>query len=1342
MSISKGQLMLSVARRWWWLPALVGAAVVVRLLTGLDAEAPSSGESATPTVMDAEAPGESRRAGAGDRHGSTDGPILGTNLWRVPRAEWLQVSDDGRLVLVAPTYGDATLIDVASGKELRAIPCRDRFALSGDGKVVACGAGGWGDDAKLAVHDAQTGDQRRTLTLRGRPKALAISRDGGVIAAAGEGGVEVFDARTGARTLSLLEGEATVRALALLEGGDTLRLVTGDENGESTIWSVGTGEALHALKHREKPISALSATPDGARVVSVDTAGRVRVFESSTGQRLQSFQTESSYRIDGLAITADGSRVVTGQHGGELTLWDTAKRERVALLLSDPFSATAVAVTADGKTVLGAGYAGVVRRWSAVDGAEVVSSPRGHVAPVRALTVDDGAGRLYAAAGDRDVVVWDLSTQAEIARFGEGEATVAALALAPGGATLATGATDGRLRVWNTAERRVTHSVFAHEGGVRSLAWSPDGARLASGGRDGEIVIQSGDLSHMLLETRRDDDSMSALAWSPDGALLAAGDTMGVVHVLDAASGRLVARLDDTYASTVEWIGFSPDGATMATTAGDDVAFYDAKTFAARVVSSTLGTSVGSADWAPTGNELAVADGDGELWLLDGRTGRARANIERPDERIYAVRFMRGGKGLLASRSDTTVVLWDVDRDIRRKGADLRDPDEGDPESLEVGPPEDGAAGRLPAPECGPPRVDERGDSLPACAVGRIGSARLRGGWEVTSVAFSPDGRLIAAAGEQTDDIDVWDSKTGAAVRRLRNSEIGTGPMLFTGPDRLLACDSVFSRLVEWDLATGRKVGVTRTSCGALALSPDGKTVAVGLTKARVALREGGGEPRVIDVARRIGLELDADEPRELKVTGLAFSPDGARLAVSLTDEIVVVVGLKGGGSGLMAAEGPPAFLADGRLVLPREAGALVVGLDAMGSAGRAGTGDDPGRGGELDDDGDDELDEGGDDDGGDYLDEGVGDEEGEPYGLPVDFTRSVAASSGGGVLIDGETEVARWSAETPKKAARRVTVGPHDLAVQTGDPDRFLVVRDMAVEVWSWSTGAAALRVDGHDQGPAILATAAGWVLTADSGAVRSWDLKTGKIVEQLALSGVIGATADGAQVVAKGEDALTVRGFPAGAVRTVALPEPGSINGAALSGDGRWLAADSGDERTVPLFDLQAGKLALQLAVAGDSWHSVVTMTRDAEVIALARGPLVTLTKVDGGRIAVLDMGEEDVSGLAFSRDGKRLVVASHESLRVCSARGKRQGVLDGSGSFHGAVAFDPTGRWLVSGDIYGVLFVWDAESLALVARVEAHRDSVEDLAFLGDTGRFVTAGSDADVLVWDLATLTGAR
>ncbi|HYH69388.1 MAG TPA: hypothetical protein VD866_32135 [Urbifossiella sp.] len=66
------------------------------------------------------------------------------------------------------------------------------------------------------------------------------------------------------------------------------------------------------------------------------------------------------------------------------------------------------------------------------------------------------------------------------------------------------------------------------------------------------------------------------------------------------------------------------------------------------------------------------------------------------------------------------------------------------------------------------PRLDLYGDPLPAGAVARIGTTRLRNVTEISRVALSPDGKLLVTSGDHTP-LQVWDTATGALVRQLKH---------------------------------------------------------------------------------------------------------------------------------------------------------------------------------------------------------------------------------------------------------------------------------------------------------------------------------------------------------------------------------------------------------------------------------------------------------------------------------------------------------------------------------------------------------------------------------------------
>jgi WD40 repeat protein len=79
-------------------------------------------------------------------------------------------------------------------------------------------------------------------------------------------------------------------------------------------------------------------------------------------------------------------------------------------------------------------------------------------------------------------------------------------------------------------------------------------------------------------------------------------------------------------------------------------------------------------------------------------------------------------------------------------------------------------------PQQGRPRrslTDAEGDPLPADAVARIGTTRLRHAAEVTSLAFSPDGKRLSSA-TLWFDVGVWDARTGQGLA-FRTSRQGKG---------------------------------------------------------------------------------------------------------------------------------------------------------------------------------------------------------------------------------------------------------------------------------------------------------------------------------------------------------------------------------------------------------------------------------------------------------------------------------------------------------------------------------------------------------------------------------------
>jgi WD40 repeat protein len=177
--------------------------------------------------------------------------------------------------------------------------------------------------------------------------------------------------------------------------------------------------------------------------------------------------------------------------------------------------------------------------------------------------------------------------------------------------------------------------------------------------------------------------------------------------------------------------------------------------------------------------------------------------------------------------------------------------------------------------------ADSHGDPLPAGAVARMGTVRLRhgsaapGGWGA-GVAYAPDGKtLFSSSG--TGPARQWDAATGKELRRF-DTPGGTLAFALSPDGKILATTpSVHLNrggpdLLLWDVTTGRLLRSTRAAVEwaiRLRFTPDGKAL--------LAERRYGGGVRAFDVAS--GKDLGLWGPPEARSGLLALSRDGKLLA-------------------------------------------------------------------------------------------------------------------------------------------------------------------------------------------------------------------------------------------------------------------------------------------------------------------------------------------------------------------------------------------------------------------------------------------------------------------------------
>ena len=229
--------------------------------------------------------------------------------------------------------------------------------------------------------------------------------------------------------------------------------------------------------------------------------------------------------------------------------------------------------TPDGRLLLTSGWQTHLRAWDAATGRPrwQVLKPRGY-GGVGALAVSRD-GRFVAFAGGwiglpERVFVADVPTHT-VLRSLPGHADACGV-LAVGAEGFVSGGADKLVKFWTWGGQRNYHTLVLR-GIVRGLAFSPDGRRRAAAGGKTVMVwamdppphkkgrAKPGQCRHFRGHTGQ----VQTLEFSPDGATLASSAHDGTIRLWDVASGQQL-RAFAPGVGRLHGLAFAPDGLTLA----------------------------------------------------------------------------------------------------------------------------------------------------------------------------------------------------------------------------------------------------------------------------------------------------------------------------------------------------------------------------------------------------------------------------------------------------------------------------------------------------------------------------------------------------------------------------------------------------------------------------------------------------------------------------------------------------------------------------------------------------------------------------------------------------------
>lgn len=610
--------------------------------------------------------------------------------------------------------------------------------------------------------------------------------------------------------LAVQTGHAlTLTSVAL--SADGRLLASASEDQTIKLWDTNAGTELRTLKGHTSAVNAVALSADGRLLASASKDNTAKLWDVAAGTELRTFKGHKD-NVHGVALSPDGRVLATGSFDRTINFWDVGSGKELRTL-TVAGAVFVVVFSTDGKLLVSGGGGGAVNVWDAMTG-KLMRSLAAHKEAVQALALSRDGKLLATGSADETVKLWDVSSGRLLRAFtlhtnDPMAGMILSVAFSPDAQTLAAGTLVGAVKLWRVADGQALRVWPAHLFATGTLIFSPDGGTLTTGGGD-QTIKQWDVASGAQLKTLTGrSDPVAYLAVSGNGRTMASSPHDQNVKLWRVGGSTDLRTI--THKGVVISLALDDAGRLLATGSGGTIKLWDVATGKELRTLDAHTKPVHALALSGDGRLLASGSYEPAVKLWDTTTGRELHALAGHGGLVNSVALSRDGRVLVSSGDESALKVWDT-----ATGQELRTlaSPTGDIINLALSP--DGRTLLAGSLDGDAQLWDVTNGQLRATLAGQRGP-----------LAFSADSRtfLTGRRDEQHNTVlTLWDTTTGRALRSFVSRLRVTAPAFFCADDKLLVTGSGDTRIVVWDVASGRELAalINVDDADWIAVAPDG----------------------------------------------------------------------------------------------------------------------------------------------------------------------------------------------------------------------------------------------------------------------------------------------------------------------------------------------------------------------------------------------------------------------------------------------------------------------------------------------------------------------------------------